>query len=82
MSKLPFFQIYSCAGYCRYDLQIFVGDIPSYPERRGELITDKDPRELGWVLTNNREWSYDGKFVWLCPDCAARWEWEKIYGRT
>jgi hypothetical protein len=72
--------IYFCGGYCKTaKFRICRGQLP--PEDPmldpGTLITTESPAAHGWITTTDRRFSVDGKPVWLCPDCQARWKEEQ-----
>lgn len=54
-----------CAGDCRAKC----GNADEMPEQ----ITHTDADHLnGWTFTNDPRFSYDGEYVWVCPECSKR----------
>jgi len=49
-----------CAGMCADEF--------------GQRTTTTSDDTDGWTQTKDRLFSYDGNWVWLCPECVLRWE--------
>lgn len=64
-----------CQGYCSLVPITFVNEDAVPTEIIG--TTNDVAERQGWMSTNNKKFSHDGNIVWLCPDCAKRWQKER-----
>lgn len=66
----------TCFGYHISEASILnEDDIPTMVQI--PYTTSDFAIQNGWTTTDNKKFSYDGKIVWLCPECSKRWQQEK-----